>query len=465
MQQRIVEAPKTMDGKLVVLLNLIFFMLDSAVISPKNQNYYVGGAAIIEINLTADQEILRQDDRLVQIDKLIINKFINGQFIKNNLYRYEVILKNTGKFELEPFLIQTPTGSKIIQIEAVDVSLTPQELDSVGARLTASTTQALVGQKINIVYEIFCDHDYKVINYEIPEFAKNIDVINKLETKNGNKIKIEFQLVFKESGAYKIGKIGVTSAKNGPLSQLLGFGKTFVSNDLTIEICKINDIFLFIEKPEDIDIEINSPLGESEILTLKSSNYFLTWPKINLLFGKAHIYNSEIKNGKDYSLCQFVVQPLENGPLRLEIFGQVYDVQTNKYHDLSYQKNLIVDLKNQNQLNVQKPELIKQQLPKKSFSKIAAELVHQAIDWPLWYMLILVLMILNLYLIYLHEHFKLSLQSCTAKILFRYYAFLFNLATKKNDFAKARIIAKKLLEFNMADQNFLNILQQMLYNS
>jgi hypothetical protein len=464
MQQQIVEAPKTMAGKLFTILHLIFFMLNSAVISPKNQNYYVGGTAIIEINLTADQEILRHDNRLVQIDKLIINKFINGQFVKNNLYRYEVILKNAGKLELEPFLIQTPAGSKKIQIEVVDVSITPQELDSVGARLTSSTTQALVGQKINVVYEIFCDHDYKVINYEIPEFAKNIDVLNKLETKNGNKIKIEFQLVFKEPGSYKLGKVFVSSAKNGPLSQLLGFGKTFASNDLTMEICATNDIFLFIEKPDEICITINSHIGESEILTLKSINYFLDWPQVKLLSGKANIYNSEIKNGRDYSLCQFVIQPLENGPLKLEIFGKVYDLQANQYHDLTYQKNLVVNLKNQNQVDCKKSELIKQIPPKKSFWELISKLVYQAIDWRFWYISIIILVFLNLYIIYFHQQFKALIQLFKTNVSFRYYVFFFNVAFKKNNLVKARTLAKKLLELNIADQNFLKTLQEILYN-
>jgi hypothetical protein len=465
MRQQIVEAMKKMVGKSLIFINLFCTITGSVIISPKNQNYYVGGTALVEFNLRASEEIISHDPRLVLTDKLIINKFINGQFVKNNLYRYEVDLKKAGILELESFVIQTAQGSKKIKIDIVDVSASPQELSSVGARLTADNYQALVGQKINLVYEILCDHDHKIINYQIPEFSKNIEILKQSETRNGNKIKIELQLVFRVSGKYNIGKILVSSAKNSPLSQLLGFGKNFASNELAIEILETNDIFLFIEKPEELAISINSQIGESEILTLKSSNYFLCWPQVKLLSGKANIYNSEIKNGRDHSLCQFVVQPLENGPLSIEIFGKVYDLQADKYHDLKYQKNLVVNLKNKNQVDSKKPELIKQQSPKKCFWQIISKLVYQAIDWQIWYLLIIILILINFYLIYFHQQFKALMQLFKTNVLFRYYAFLLNLALRKNNFPKARILAKKLLNLKIIDQNILNIVQRILYNS
>jgi hypothetical protein len=465
MRQQIVEAMKKMVGKSLIFINLFCSITGSVMISPKNQNYYVGGTALVEFNLRADEEIISHDPRLVLIDKLIINKFINGQFVKNNLYRYEVVLKNAGKLELEPFAIQASQGSKKIQIDVIDVNASPQELSSVGARLTADHYQALVGQKVNLVYEVLCDYDHQIINYEIPEFSKNVEILKQSETKNGNKVKLDFQLVFKAQGNYKIGKMVVASAKNGPLSQLLGFGKTFASNELNLEILETKDIFLFKEKPEELAISINSQIGESEILTIKSSNYFLSWPQVKLLSGKANIYNSEIKNGPDYSLCQFVIQPLENGPLSIEIFGKVYDLQADKYHDLACQRNLVVDLKYKNQVGSEKPQLSNQQLSKKNFRQIISKLVYQAIDWQLWYISIIMLVFLNLYLIYFHQQFQSVILSLKTRLLFKYYAFLFNLASKKNNLVKARMIAKKLLDLDMADQNFLNTLKQILYNS
>lgn len=127
-------------------------------------------------------------------------------------------------------------------------------------------------------------------------------------------------------------------------------------------------------------------------------------------------------------------------------------------------KNLIVDLNNQNQLNYKKQELIRQQ-SKKGFWELISDLVYQAIDWQLWYLLMLILVFSNLYLIYFHKSFKASIKLLKIKILFIYYAFMFNLASKKNNLVKARMIAKKILELNIADQNFLNTLQQILYNT
>lgn len=439
--------------------------MQSAVISPKNQNYYVGGTALIEINLNANQELLSHDKRLVQTDKLIINKFINGQFIKNNLYRFEVILRSAGKFFLEPFVIKTPTGSKQIDIDIIDVLEIPQELGSVGARLISNTTQALVGQKVNLVYEILCDHDHKIINYELSEFSKNIDVLNKTETKNGNKNKIEFQLVFKTQGSYNIPKIVVSTAKNNSISQLLGFGKTFVSNELIIEVVGVNDIFLFIEKPEEINVDINQQVGESEILTLKGSNYFLTWPDVKVLSGKANIYNSEIKNAKDQSVCQLVVQPLADGNLSLNISGKAYDYHSKKIIDLSYQKNLSVNLVGQPKIDSKKPSNIKKQSQINNLSELVVKFIDHAMDWQLWYTLVTVFIIFNIYLIFLSKIISQYLHDCKTKILYKYYTFLFGLAYKKNDLHKCKNMAKKLLNLNITDQDFLNILQNILYNT
>lgn len=465
MQLQIVEVMMKMVGKLFLLGNLFCLFINSASISPKNQNYYVGGTALVEINLVSGEEIIGFDQRLVQTDKVIVNKFINGQFVKNYLYRFEVVLKYAGSFKLEPFLIKTINGNKKIEINAIDVLVSPQELNTVGARLTADLCQALVGQKVNLVYEIIFDHDHKIINYELADFAKNIDILAKSENKNGNKIRIEFQVVFKNHGSFSIPKIVVATAKNNSISQLLGFGKTFVSNDLTIEVLETQDIFLFIEQPEEMDVKINQQITESDILTLSGNNYFLNWPSVKVVSGQANIYNSEIKNTKDQSFCKFVVQPLANGKLSLNISGKAYDKLSKKYINLTYLKNIEVNLINQQISNsiVVSSKNIEQQ--KINWRDIILKRINYSINWYFWYLTILILSILNIYIIYGKQFLSKCLMKIKNLILVKYYAGLLELAFKKNDLMKRKILAKKLINLKICDQQFLNKLRDIIYNN
>jgi hypothetical protein len=316
-----------------------------------------------------------------------------------------------------------------------------------------------------LVYEIIFDHDHKIINYELADFAKNIDILAKSENKNGNKIRIEFQVVFKNHSSFSIPKIVVATAKNNSISQLLGFGKTFVSNDLTIEVLETQDIFLFIEQPEEMDVKINQQITESDILTLSGNNYFLNWPSVEVVSGQANIYNSEIKNTRDQSFCKFVVQPLANGKLSLNISGKAYDKLSKKYINLTYLKNIEVNLINQQISNsiVVSSKNIEQQ--KINWRDIILKRINYSINWYFWYLTILILSILNIYIIYGKQFLSKCLMKIKNLILVKYYAGLLELAFKKNDLMKRKILAKKLINLKICDQHYLNKLRDIIYNN
>ena len=421
-------------------------------IKPLDNSYYVGGKALVELTISDSFEIIKKDSRLNEIDEIIINKFNNGKFQKQFLKRYELKLNKAEKLNLDLFLLKKDTEIIELKIDEITVLEEPEILNNYGARLITNLISPYVGQKFKLTYQAMLEHDNKLINYELENFPQDIEIINKNELKSGKNYEWSFEIIAKKPGLYVFPKMIITTARNGSVAHFIGFGKSYCSNQLEIEINKVPSGTIIVGHDANLEITLKDNLTNTELLICKSSGQFINWPKIIITKGEANIYESESKMIADGSSCSFVIQPLSDGELTLKITGNIFDpiLKINKLYESG--KTVLIN-------NLAKT--IKPEIESKSVSPIS-----KTLNFKKWLFLLIFLIIISLFKLFLINFFKTKLINFKKKIKEKYYIYDLrkNLEKNKIDENIIKNKVKLILELNFIKNKILiNLLQELIY--
>ena len=296
------------------------------------------------------------------------------------------------------------------------------------------------------------EHDNKLINYELENFPQDIEIINKNELKSGKNYEWSFEIIAKKPGLYVFPKMIITTARNGSVAHFIGFGKSYCSNQLEIEISPVPLGTIIVGHNANLEITLKDNLTNTELLICKSSGQFINWPKIIITKGEANIYESESKMIADGSSCSFVIQPLSDGELTLKITGNIFDpiLKINKLYES--EKTVLIN-------NLAKT--IKPEIESKSVSPIS-----KTLNFKKWLFLLILLIIISLFKLFLINFFKTKLINFKKKIKEKYYIYDLrkNLEKNKIDENIIKNKVKLILELNFIKNKILiNLLQELIY--